>query len=89
MAKHRSYSIEFERQVAQEYIAAQFPVVLARVLQGNLLELLGGRFMADRPISRGFKSRHQIEENQKLRLPPGQPSPRIVRTGTFPTAPFS
>jgi hypothetical protein len=39
MAKHRSYSIEFERQVAQEYIAAQFPVVLARVLQGNLLEL--------------------------------------------------
>jgi hypothetical protein len=39
MAKHRNYSIEFERQVAQEYIAAQFPVVLARVLQGNLLEL--------------------------------------------------
>jgi hypothetical protein len=39
MAKHRSYSIEFKRQVAQEYIAAQFPVVLARVLQGNLLEL--------------------------------------------------
>ena len=39
MAKHRTYSIEFERQVAQEYIAAQFPVVLARVLQGNLLEL--------------------------------------------------
>jgi hypothetical protein len=38
MAKHRSYSIEFERQVAQEF-AAQFPVVLARVLQGNLLEL--------------------------------------------------
>jgi hypothetical protein len=37
MAKHRSYSIEFERQVAQEYIAAQFPVVLARVL--HLLEL--------------------------------------------------
>ena len=29
--------------------------------------------MADRPISRGFRSRHQIEENQKLRLPPGQP----------------
>jgi DMSO/TMAO reductase YedYZ molybdopterin-dependent catalytic subunit len=28
--------------------------------------------MADRPISRGFKSRHQIEENHKLRLPPGQ-----------------
>ena len=27
--------------------------------------------MADRPISRGFKSRHQ-EDNQKLRLPPGQ-----------------
>ena len=24
------------------------------------------------PISRGFKSKHQIEENQKLRLPPGQ-----------------
>jgi peptide-methionine (S)-S-oxide reductase len=39
--------------------------------------------MADRPISRGFKSRHQIEENQKLRLPPGQPSPRIVRTETY------
>src|SRR5215813_9887527 len=38
MAKHRSNSIEFERQVAQEF-AAQFPVVLARVLQGNLLEL--------------------------------------------------
>ena len=37
MAKHRSYSIQFERQVAQEYIAAQFPVVLARVL--HLLEL--------------------------------------------------
>ena len=32
MAKHRNYSIEFERQVAQEYIAAQFPVVLGRVL---------------------------------------------------------
>ena len=31
MAKHRSYSIEFERQVAQEYIAAQFPVVLALI----------------------------------------------------------
>ena len=40
MAKHRSYSIEFERQVAQEYIAAQFPVVLARVLQGNLLGII-------------------------------------------------
>ena len=25
--------------------------------------------MAAQPISRGFKSRHQIEENQKLRLP--------------------
>jgi hypothetical protein len=33
MAKHRSYSIEFERQVAQEYIAAQFPVVLALLWQ--------------------------------------------------------
>jgi hypothetical protein len=53
--------------------------------------------MADRPLSRGFKSRHQIEENQKLRLPPGQyvtmdfpvlsagPTPQIkLENWTFP-----
>src|SRR5436190_5350254 len=48
MAKHHTYSIEFKRQVAQEYIAGETPHALAKRhdLSGNLIRIWVAKYEA-------------------------------------------
>jgi hypothetical protein len=63
MAKHRTYSIEFKRQVAQEYIAGDTLHALAKRhdLSGNLIAPGSSRTTPARPIScRNTKQRSPL-----------------------------